>query len=497
MEIVATFVPGSEDAATELRRPPEGATTIELRADLQGAERDLAPLVAAAPRPVIVTLRSASEGGRGPDDPTLRRRFFERAVALPAALFDVEAARDRELLDAIVPRERAILSAHFTGGVPADLEERAAALLSAGTRFVKLVPTAARLADVAAVLGLAQALDRGSRRERRAVVFAAGEIGRATRLLGPLYGAPLAYAAWAPGRHGAAGQLLPEELHALVGHLAGRPRKLFAVLGSPVGGSLSPRMHAAAYRATGLPNVFVPLEVRDAAELDGLLVPSGESWLDTVGLTPGGFAVTMPWKGEAARRCTIVAPRAARASAVNTVLPRTGKVLGDCTDMDGITRVLAEAGADLAGARALVLGAGGAARAAVVALQLGGAEVAIAARDGERGREAARALGAAVADVGASDRFAVVVNATPAGADGASAPWLEGLRLPEGAVAVDLPYGAAPTFLETLAAARGWRYVGGRDVLLYQAVSQFAAMTAVAPPVGAMAAAIGLEEDRT
>jgi len=443
-----------------------------------------------------VTLRSRSEGGHGPDDPVERRRFFKRAATLPAALFDLEAARDRDLVDAVIPRERVILSAHFTGGMPADLEERAAAMLAGGTRFVKIVPTAARLADVATVLRLAQALDRGSRKDRRAVVFAAGEVGRATRLLGPLFGAPLAYAAWAPGRHGAAGQFLPEELHALIGHLAGRPRKLFAILGSPVGGSLSPRMHAAAYRALGLPNVFVPLEVRDAGELDGLLVPKGESWLDGVGLPSGGFAVTMPWKGEAARRCTILAPRAARAEVANTALPRVDKVLGDCTDMDGITRVLAEEGDELAGARALVLGAGGAARAAVVALQLGGAEVALAARDEARGRETARALGAAVVDIGASEGFALAVNATPAGADGASSPWLERLRLPQGAVVVDLPYGTDPTFLEGLAGARGWRYVGGREVLLFQAVSQFAAMTSVAPPVAAMAAAIGLEEVR-
>ena len=79
-----------------------------------------------------------------------------------------------------------------------------------------------------------------------------------------------------------------------------------------------------------------------------------------------------------------VAPRAERAGAVNTVLPRAGKVLGDCTDMDGITRVLADEGVELPGVRALVLGAGGAARAAAVALQLAGADVTIAARDPSR-----------------------------------------------------------------------------------------------------------------
>ena len=495
MEIVATFVPAPRsDPAEELRHPPQGATMVELRADLLGKGRDLAPLVAASPLPVVVTLRSRAEGGEGPDEPAERRRFYERVAFLPAALFDLEATRDRELVDAVIPRDRVILSAHVSDGIPANLEERAAAMLAEGTRFIKVVPTITTLSDVLAVLRLAQALNKGSRPAHRAVIFAAGEAGRATRLLGPLLGAPLAYAAWDSARPAAPGQYLAEEMAALIGHLNGRPRRLCAVLGLRVGASLSPRMHAAAFRALGIPNLFVPLEIAEAAELDALLRPAGESPLDDIGLPVGGFAVTMPWKGEAARRCTVLAPRARRAEAANTVLPRPGKVLGDCTDIDGITRVLAEEGVELPGSRALVLGAGGAARAAVVALQLAGAQVAVAARDPSRAREMAARLDVVVAEVEASARTAVVVNGTPAGADGSADPWLEGLRLPPNGVVVDLPYGAGPTFLEQLAGGRGWRFVGGREVLLYQAVSQFAAMTGAAPPVRAMAGAIGLEE---
>ncbi len=495
MDIVATFVPArGREPAEELGRPPAGATVVELRCDLLGPERDPAPLVAACPLPVLVTLRSRAEGGEGPDGAEERRAFFARAATLPAALFDLEAARDRELVGTAIPGERAILSAHFPGGVPADLEERAAAMLASGTRFIKLVSAATSLADAVAVLRLAQALDRGGRSARRAVVLASGEVGRATRLLGPLFGAPLAYAAWDAQRPGAPGQYVPEELIALIGHLDGRPRRLYAVVGSPVGGSLSPRVHAAAYRALGLPNAFVPLEVSNEAELKALLQPTGESCLEAAALSPGGFAVTMPWKLAASRLCTLLAPRAERAAAVNTVLPRAGKVLGDCTDIDGITRVLADGGVELAGSFALVLGAGGAARAGVVALQLAGARVGVVARDPARARDVATRLGAVAPGADASERASVLVNATPAGADGEASPWLEALRLPAGAVVVDLPYGPGPTFLGRLAERRGWRFVGGREVLLYQAVSQFAAMTGAAPPVRAMAAAVGLEE---
>jgi shikimate dehydrogenase/3-dehydroquinate dehydratase type I len=494
MEIIATYVPiAGRDPRAELATPPPGATMVELRADLLDGSPDLAPLLAACPLPVVVTLRSAAEGGRGADDPARRRDFFARALALDAAFFDLES-RDADLLDALVPRERAILSAHPAGTVvAAELEATAAALLAHGTRFAKLVPRAERLEDALAVVRLASACDRGPRAQRRLIVFAAGDAGRATRLLGPLLAAPVAYAAWDDARAAAPGQYTPAELAALAGHLGGRPRRLFAVLGNPVAASLSPRMHAAAYRALALPNLFVPLQVADAVELDALLQPLGETCLDEAGLPAGGFAVTMPWKEEAARRCDLLAPRAQRAAAANTVLPRPGKTLGDCTDIDGINRVLVGSGTAVGGARALVLGTGGAARAAVVALQLAGAEVAVAGRDRGAAEAAARRLEAVAVEVGSgSERAAVVVNATPAGRDGAASPWLEELRAPAGALVIDLPYGDSPTSLEQLAAARGWEYVGGREVLLYQGVAQFAAMNAVAPPVAAMAAALGL-----
>jgi len=76
--------------------------------------------------------------------------------------------------------------------VPADLGTQARELLATPARFVKLVPTARSLADLLEVLRLAVSLDRGPRAQRRAIVFAAGEAGRATRLLGPLLASPVA-----------------------------------------------------------------------------------------------------------------------------------------------------------------------------------------------------------------------------------------------------------------------------------------------------------------
>lgn len=496
MEIIATFVPSPRrESASEIARPPAGATMVELRADLLPADADLAELVAASPLPVVLTLRSRAEGGKGADQAERRRKFFTAAAALPVALFDLEAARDVELVGRVIPAERVVLSAHFPAGVPVDLEESAARALSVGTRLVKIVPHAHGVADVVSVLRLARAFERSAPDLRRTVIFASGEAGRLTRVLGPLLGAPIAYAAWSREQTAAEGQFEPAALLALAGHLTGSPRRIFLVVGRDVGSSLSPLMHAAAYREVGLPSLFAPLEVTAAEELDSLVCPLGESCLDRLGLPLGGLAVTMPWKGEAARRCSVVAPRAQRAGAVNTVLPRPGKVLGDCTDIDGISRVLAELGVDLEGSRVLVLGAGGAARAAVVAMQLAGATPLIAARDGAKAAVVGRELGVEVVSPADAGEAVAVINATPAGLEGKSSLLLESIRLAGPGVAVDMPYGVAPTLLEELARSRGWNYVSGREVLLFQGVAQFAAMCGVAPPVRAMAAALGLRDD--
>ena len=500
MDIVATFVPAagahSTALAAELTRPPAGATVVELRADLLPPDLELAPLVAACPRPVVLTLRSRAEGGRATDDPSVRRRFFERVAALPVMAFDLEAARDLDLVDRPLPRDRVVLSTH-PSVVPADLEAQARVLLERGTRFVKLAPAVDGLDDVLEVLRVAGALGGEPVSQRRAVVLATGEAGRAIRLLGPLLAAPLAYAAWSPDRVAAPGQYTPEELLALVGHLAGAPGRVFAVLGRPASRSLSPWMHNAAYRALGLPDLFVSLEVANSDELGKLLQPAGLTALDRVGLRAGGFAVTMPWKGVAWGYCSVVAPRTARLRAVNTVLPRLGKVVGDCTDIDGITGALLAAQVRVGGGLAVVLGAGGSARAAVVALQEAGCKVAVAGRYRSKVAAMAGELGVEVIEPADAGRCIAAVNATPAGLDCTSSDLLDSLRLAPSAAVVDLPYGPGPTRLQMLAKRNAWKYVGGREVLLWQGVAQLAAMTGVAPSVRVMASALGLvvEED--
>jgi shikimate dehydrogenase len=255
--------------------------------------------------------------------------------------------------------------------------------------------------------------------------------------------------------------------------------RLAAVIGDPVRHSRSPAIHNAAYAAAGLDWVFVALPVvagHGAAAVRAMPV-----------LGIAGMSVTMPHKADAATACDELTDDSAALGVVNTVVARPdGTLIGGSTDGEGLLRSLAEAGLDVAGRTVLVLGAGGAARAAVRSLGLAGATVTVAARR-RAAAEASAALapGAAVAEPGerAGSGFDVVLNATPLGMAGELPP----VAVPgSGQWAVDLVYHPEETPFLAAAAAAGARTVGGLGMLVHQAALGFEAMTGCPAPLDAM-----------
>lgn len=258
--------------------------------------------------------------------------------------------------------------------------------------------------------------------------------------------------------------------------------RVAAVIGDPVRHSLSPLLHNAAYRALGLDWVYVAFEVpagRAPAALDAAVA---------LGLV--GLSVTMPHKADAARRCDVLTPEAARLASVNTVtvLPG-GRLEGDSTDGEGFLRSLREAGHDVAGGRVLVLGAGGAARAVAAACEQAGAAVTITARRAAAARAAAAAIGVDDAPWEARPGLAAaatfVVNATPVGMSEPGTP-LPPDSLGAGQVYVELIYHPAETAMMAAAAAGGAKVVGGLGMLVHQAALQVERWTGASAPLDPM-----------
>ena len=261
-------------------------------------------------------------------------------------------------------------------------------------------------------------------------------------------------------------------------------------MGHPVAHSLSPRLHNAAFAQLGLDWVSVGFAVapgRAAAALAGARA-----------LGIAGLSVTMPHKEDVAASVDSCTPAASRLGAVNCVIDRDGWWLGDNTDGAGLLAALDRSdGFDPGGARCLVVGAGGAARAVVAALgDAGAAEVVVVNRTAVRAEGAAVLAGPVgrVGDVGDAPGCDLVVNATPAGmgdVTGAPVAWpVDPSLLGPGQLVVDLVYHPPVTPWLAAAADRGARTANGLGMLVHQAALQIERWTGAEAPVEAMWAAV-------
>jgi shikimate dehydrogenase len=266
---------------------------------------------------------------------------------------------------------------------------------------------------------------------------------------------------------------------------------LAGVIGHPVEHSLSPALHNAALVDLGLDWAYVAFPV-----------PAGHGEAAVAAMVElgiRGLSVTMPYKAAAARACHRLSPVAERLGAVNTVTNLSGYLVGDSTDGPGFIDALADKGWAPTGKRCLVLGAGGAARAVVLALaEAGASRVGVVARRPEQAENAALLAGGAgaVGSVESAEEAELVVNATPVGMTGfqgqrpGDLPFgLDPKMLGPGQLVVDLIYAPATTDLLAEARGRGAETCNGLGMLIHQAARQVRIWTGRGPSVEVMSAA--------
>ncbi|MDP9427950.1 MAG: shikimate dehydrogenase [Actinomycetota bacterium] len=271
------------------------------------------------------------------------------------------------------------------------------------------------------------------------------------------------------------------------GRAAGSRRA--AVLGRPVGHSLSPLLHRAAYAALGLHDwTYDALDV-GAEDLPVLLAGLGEEWR--------GFSVTMPCKQAAVDVADVVEPLPRLLHAANTLVRTPAGWRAENTDVLGVGTTLQQAGITQV-ARAAIVGAGGTAAAAAVALaSLGAEQIDVVVREPARAVDLLRVLDSlgvpttvVLLDSAVVDAD-VVVSTVPVGGQPAAArlPWTAGHTV------LDVLYDPWPTALATAVTEVGGTVVGGLEVLFWQATAQVELMTGQPAPLmamrGALDAAVG------
>jgi len=492
MDWIVSLTPeAAANPMSALAEPPEKASIVELRLD-RFPGIDIGAAVSACPLPVLVTLRSKSEGGEGPDDPVKRAEIMGSARDAGVALLDLEFERDAPLARELgLTPEQTILSWHDPEGTPDELSDVVGRMMEAQARWIKVVPTAENLSDLVSVLALHRQFNGGRARERRLLTFAMAAPGLASRYLAPLMGPPIGYAAWSDDTPAAPGQLSITRTEAVIGHLGGPPQRLYGVVGSDVSSSLSPTLHAAGYRGLDLPYLLVPISVSDSSELVELFCPQGATPFDRVGLEARGWAVTTPYKENAAAAADHHSPRVLRAGAANTLILGEQQVMAENTDADGVVGSMVSFGFDPRGRTAVVQGTGGAARGAAVGLHLAGADVILRGRFTEKTQETAEAM-----DIGwcePAERApggSILVNATPVGREAGETGVFSEEEIAGAAAVVDMVYGKHTTDLITHARELNVPAADGREVLLHQGIAQFAAFTQRVPPKDEMRAAL-------
>jgi len=326
------------------------------------------------------------------------------------------------------------------------------------------------------------ALLRAHRAGGRLVAHGLGPSGLPSRLMALKWGSAFTYGSAGQHLAVASGQLPAQVMRSVyrVDRLDARTQ-IYGVVGSRASISLSPAMQNSALHAKHVNAIYLPCET---SKLDDFLALARR-------LNFSGFSVTMPYKTAIIRKLDWVEPLAAEIQACNTVAVQRGKWTGWNTDAAAVVDVLAKR-LRLAGSRVLVLGAGGAARAAAYALRAEGAEVFISARRESAARRLARGISARVIPWGGTDGLDVdiVINATPVG----MSPQVDALptdlaRL-RTRVVFDMVYHPFETRLLADARRRGLTAISGLEMLVAQGARQFEIWTGQSAPRALMEQAV-------
>ena len=342
--------------------------------------------------------------------------------------------------------------------------------------FLKIIPTARSLMDNVRLL---RWMDKLIGNEQ-VVALAMGEEGALSRILSLRSGSAFTFAAPTTGAQGTApGQFTAHAMRESFRiEQIDKATRIYGVVGNPVAHSLSPLMQNAAFQRERFDAVYLPL-----------LVHTMEDLLEAVRELPlSGLSITMPFKQQILPHLANLDPLSARLGACNTVrLGADRRLYGFNTDVAGVVRPL-ERRLPLRGAQVLVLGAGGAARAAVFGLVDKGARVYLCGRNTEITARLADEAGAtAIARSLVPDQsFDVLVNATPCGMVGhpQSLP-----LLPEewnARVVFDLVYNPLETPLLRMARERGCTVIQGVEMFVQQGARQFELWTGKPAPEAEM-----------
>jgi 3-dehydroquinate dehydratase/shikimate dehydrogenase len=422
----------------------------------------------------IATCRRTASGGKFKGSIVSQLNLLAKAAASGCQLIDVElqtAAKCKpDQLQKLRTRAGLILSFHDFRATK-NLDDTLEKMRAYPADFYKVVGTATTLSDnVTMIKFLAKQGDRNS-----LIGMSMGEQGIISRVLGVRAGSVFTFASATAGEETAPGQVTAQDLRNVYRiEQVDAATRIYGVAGDPVSQSLSPAIMNAAFRRENVNAVYLPLHAKTLKDL-----------LTCIREIPiHGISVTMPYKESILSHLDNTDAHTAKIGACNTVVrAQDGKLYGFNTDASGVLRPLERRLSTLEDAKILVLGAGGAARAAVFGLKERGAEVYVLNRGvaaGQKLARSARARSVKRADLKKLS-FDVIINATPVGMGNAKETPLQEKEI-NARYVFDMVYDPGETRLLKLAKERGAQIIPGVEMFIHQAARQFEIWTGKPAP---------------
>jgi 3-dehydroquinate dehydratase/shikimate dehydrogenase len=422
---------------------------------------------------LIATCRRAVNGGKFRGSAASQLEILSKAAAAGCQLIDLEVETAASLkLDQLqrLRSQASVILSHHNFRSTAKLEENLEKMVAFPADFYKVVGTATTLYDNVALMKF---LEKQS--EKYSLVgMCMGEQGLISRVLGVRAGSLFTFAAVSPEEKTAPGQVTTQELRNTYRiEQVDAATRVYGVVGDPIEHTLSPTIMNAAMRRENVNGVYLALHAKTLKDL-----------LACVRDIPiHGLSVTMPYKEAIVAHLDNTDSHTAKIGACNTVVrAQDGKLYGFNTDTAGIVRPL-EQRITLDKARILVLGAGGAARAAVFGLKERGAEVYILNRSLAPAQKLARQARARLMKRPDLKKqvFDVIVNATPVGMNNMRESPLNEDEI-KARYVFDMVYDPAETRLMKLAKAQGAEVIPGVEMFVQQAARQFEIWTGKPAP---------------
>ena len=448
--IVAT---DNKSALQDIAQANELADAIELRLDYL-TEPDIPALIQACRKPVIATCRHILAGGRFRGSEEQRLKILNRAIDSGAHYVDIEM----EFAGGIKDRKRALLivSYHNHERTPEDLDAVYARMLQARPDVVKIITYTQNITDNLRIFDLLKKATQPT------VAFCSGKAGVISRVLAHKFGSEMTFAALSPEKRSADSQLTAWEMREIYDCTSLTPEtEVYGVLGDDVERSLSPVYHNTAFREMERSAVYLPFSVTNLAAF----------WENFKPLL-SGLSVTLPHKEAIIPFLDGLDPSARAIGAVNTVKREDGRFIGYNVDYVGGLRAL-ERREEASGRRAVILGAGGLARALSFALRQNNYRVIIVNRTLLRAEKLAKAVGGETRnfDFLASADYDILINATPVGRDNPDETLVPQKYLRPGLIVFETVY-QQETRLQREAREAGCKVVSGMDMFKEQAHEQ-------------------------